>query len=404
MERHNGYTLSVTQLNEYVSGLLKRDLLLQGLSVRGEISGFKRHSSGHLYFAIKDEGALLRCVMFRQNAQTLSSLPKDGEQVTVRGNVSLYVKDGQYQFYVTHIERDGRGDLYRRFLALKASLEAEGLFDQARKKPAPLLPKCLGVVTSPTGAAIQDIVTVTRRRFPNMNILLYPVRVQGEGAAAEIAQAIGAMDKLGMADVLIVGRGGGSLEDLWAFNEEAVARAIYACSVPVVSAVGHEIDFSIADFVADLRAPTPSAAAELCVPEYEQLMGEVLGAAQALQALSHARLGSLRQEVELLSGAGAFFLPKHQMELLRGAIGQAEAAMRGSLRAELLGAFGALDEANARLEAMSPAQVLRRGYAMVKLPTGYVSGARELRAGMEAQLILGDGQADIMIERVEAKG
>lgn len=404
MERDNGYTLSVTQLNEYVSGLLRRDLLLQGLRVRGEISGFKRHSSGHLYFAIKDEGALVRCVMFRQNAVTLSALPKDGEQVTVLGNISLYVKDGQYQLYVTHIERDGRGDLYRRFLELKESLEAEGLFDPAHKKPVPLLPKCLGVVTSPTGAAIQDIVNITRRRFPRMNILLYPVRVQGEGAAAEIARAIAGMDKLALADVLIVGRGGGSLEDLWAFNEEAVARAIYACSIPIVSAVGHEIDFSIADFVADLRAPTPSAAAELCVPEYERLMGEALGAGQALQTLCRARLGGLRQEVELLSGAGAFFLPKHQMEVLRGDVARAEAAMRGSLRAELLGAYGALDEADARLEAMSPKQVLRRGYAMVKLPTGYASGARELRAGMEAQLILRDGQADIKIERVEAKG
>ena len=404
MERDNGYTLSVTQLNEYVAGLLKRDLLLQGLRVRGEVSGFKRHSSGHLYFSIKDEGALVRCVMFRQNALSLSSLPRDGQSVIARGSVSLYAKDGQYQLYVTALEQEGEGELYRRFLELKEALAAQGLFEQAHKKPLPLLPKCVGIVTSPTGAVIQDIAHVARRRFPRMNMLLYPVRVQGEGAAEEIARAIREMDKLGLADVLIVGRGGGSLEDLWAFNEAAVARAIYDCKIPIVSAVGHETDFTIADFAADLRAPTPSAAAELCVPEYERLFDEVEVAEAALRGLCNGRLAALRQEVEGFRRAAAFTLPKHRIALLRHALHGARLSMQSSLRTELLGAYGALEQAGARLEEMSPERVLNRGYAMVKLPRGYAGSIGELAPQTEAELIMRGGSAQITIGKVKAEG
>ena len=404
MRGDTGYVLSVTQLNEYVNGLLRRDVLLQGLQVRGEVSGFKRHSSGHLYFSIKDAGALVRCVMFRQNAVSLSALPKDGEQVTVSGSVSLYVKDGQYQFYVTRLQREGRGDLYRRFLESKEALEAEGLFAQEHKQKLPLLPRCLGVITSPTGAAIQDILHIARRRFPGMDILLYPVRVQGEGAAEEIAQGIRDMDRLGRADVLIIGRGGGSLEDLWAFNEECVARAIYACKIPTVSAVGHETDFSIADFVADLRAPTPSAAAELCVPEYARLKGEILGAEQSIRASAHNRLLGLKQELDALAASGAFSLPKHRIDLLRGEVERLQTFMQGCAKGELLGAYGSLEGLCARLEEMNPRRVLQRGYAMVKLPQGYAGSARDLHQGAHAQLVLQDGQADILIERVEETG
>lgn len=403
IERDNGYTLSVTQLNEYVAGLLRRDLLLQGVGVRGEVSGFKKHSSGHLYFSIKDEGALLRCVMFRQNALSLSALPKDGQTVVARGSVSLYARDGQYQLYVTSLEQEGQGELYRRFLELKESLAKQGLFETAHKKPLPLLPKCVGIITSPTGAVIQDIAHVARRRFPKMNMLLYPVRVQGEGAAAEIAHAIREMDCRKVADVLIVGRGGGSLEDLWAFNEAVVARAIYDCSLPVVSAVGHETDFTIADFVADLRAPTPSAAAELCVPEYDRLLGEVQGASQALRSLAQGRIRALGQEIEALSRAASFTLPRHRMEVLRRDIQGARIALQSRVRAELLGAFGGLEQADARLEEMSPERVLSRGYAMVKLPGGYAGGIGELTAGQEADLIMRGGRAGITINEVEVK-
>ena len=270
-----GYVLSVTQLNEYVSTLIRNDMLLGSVSIRGEISGFKRHSSGHIYFSMKDESSVVRCVMFRQNAMSLDRSIGDGMQVTASGYASLYTRDGQFQFYVKSIEREGEGELYRRFAMLKTRLEAQGLFAKEHKKPIPMLPKCLGVVTSATGAAIQDIINITRRRYPAMDILLSPASVQGAGAAKEIADAIRLLDGSGKADVIIVGRGGGSIEELWAFNEEIVAKAIYACKTPIVSAVGHETDFTIADFAADLRAPTPSAAAELCVPEYEALNDEL---------------------------------------------------------------------------------------------------------------------------------
>lgn len=403
MERDNGYTLSVTQLNEYVAGLLKRDLLLQGIRVRGEVSGFKRHSSGHLYFSIKDEGALVRCVMFRQNALSLSALPKDGQSVVVRGSVSIYTKDGQYQMYVTALEQEGEGELYRRFLKLKEELAAKGLFEQAHKKNLPLLPKCVGVITSPTGAVIQDIANVTRRRFPKMNMLLYPVRVQGEGAAVEIASAIREMDRLKLADVLIVGRGGGSLEDLWAFNEAEVAEAIYDCSIPIVSAVGHETDFTIADFVADLRAPTPSAAAELCVPEYEWLLDEIEGARAALGGLCRMRLLALRQELEALQRTASFVLPKHRLELLRRELASARLSMQTSLRAEILGAYGALEKADARLAEINPQRVLSRGYAMVKLPGGYAGSIHQLTSQTDAELIMWGGSAHITIDEVNVE-
>ena len=401
MEATNGYILGVSQLNEYVNNLLRRDGLLQGLQVRGEISGFKRHSSGHLYFSLKDEAALVRCVMFRQYAFSLSPLPKDGETVTVTGSVSLYVKDGQYQLYVTKLQREGQGDLYARFLASKAALEAEGLFDPAHKKPIPRLPRCVGVVTSPTGAAIQDIFQITRRRFPGMGLLLYPVKVQGEGAAEQIAKAIQWMDAHKAADVLIVGRGGGSLEDLWAFNEECVARAIYACSIPVVSAVGHETDVSIADFVADLRAPTPSAAAELCVPEYDRLMGDIEGTEQALGRFCRERVERLRKELEALGQSAAFARPGHCLALLEKELAQQADRMQNSLRHSLAGAQAGLDACKARLDELDPRRVLGRGYAMVQVAGGYAGSIRALRPGMEAGLILGDGRADILIEQVE---
>ena len=403
MERDNGYTLSVTQLNEYVAGLFRRDLLLQGVRVRGEVSGFKKHSSGHLYFSIKDEGALIRCVMFRQSAISVSTLPRDGESVVVKGSVSLYARDGQYQLYVTAIEKEGEGELYKRFLELKETLAARGFFDNDHKKPIPILPKCVGIITSPTGAVIQDIANVASRRFPKMNMILYPVRVQGEGAAEEIAHAIREMSRRKLADVIIVGRGGGSMEDLWAFNEAVVAQAIYDCGVPIVSAVGHETDFSIADFVADLRAPTPSAAAELCVPEYEQLVLNIKSSEMVIRSLGQGQIASLRQEIGALSQAASFTLPRHKLDVLHRDIQSAKLTMQGNLRAEFLGAYGALEQSVARLEEMSPKRVLARGYAMVKLNEGYAGGISELIEAKHAELIMQGGHAQITIDKVEVE-
>ena len=264
------WTLSVSELNEYVRRSLAADPMLRSVRLRGEISGLKRHSSGHMYFTLKDEGARVAAVMFRQQAMGLDFRPAEGQQVVAEGSVSLYAAAGQYQLYVERMEPEGQGDLFRRFEQLKDRLLREGLFDSSLKKPLPVYARRIGIITSPTGAVVHDIETVAARRDPTVELVLCPVNVQGAQAAGEIARAIARMDGRGF-DVLIVGRGGGSLEDLWAFNEEIVARAIYACRTPVISAVGHEVDFTIADFAADVRAATPSVAAELAVADRAEL-------------------------------------------------------------------------------------------------------------------------------------
>ncbi|WP_232282324.1 exodeoxyribonuclease VII large subunit, partial [Paenibacillus sp. oral taxon 786] len=250
---------------------LESDQVLTDVWIRGEISNFTHHSSGHMYFTLKDADSRIKSIMFASYNQRLPFRPKEGTRVIARGNVSVYERDGQYQFYVTHMQPDGVGSLYLAFEQLKQKLEAEGLFAPGRKRPLPRFPKTIGVVTSPTGAAVRDILTTLGRRYPQAAVILYPVLVQGKGAAPSIVKAIRTLNAMGEADVLIVGRGGGSLEELWAFNEEQVARAIYESAIPVISAVGHETDFTIADFVADLRAATPTAAAELAVPHTAEL-------------------------------------------------------------------------------------------------------------------------------------
>lgn len=304
--------LTVSQLNEYVRRSLASDPMLHGLCLRGELSNFKRHTSGHWYFTLKDEEAAINCAMFRQAAMGVRFRPENGQRVRLFGSVGLYARTGAYQFYADAMEPDGLGELYLRFEALKQKLAAEGLFDPSLKKPLPLLPRGVGIVTSRTGAVVHDIARVSWRRYPGMPLYLCPVKVQGEGAAAEIAAAIRLLDGFEGAEVIIVGRGGGSMEDLWAFNEEVVARAIARCHTPVVSAVGHETDVTIADFVADVRAPTPSAAAELAVPE----RGALLEAEQSLlrrmnAAFSHQlaqkglRLAAAQKRLEAQSPAGA---------------------------------------------------------------------------------------------------
>ena len=396
----NGYRLTVSQLNEYVNGLLKSDSLLSHVCVSGEISGFKRHSSGHLYFSIKDEGALVRCVMFRQNAFSLDFSPQDGQSVLIYGSVSIYVKDGQYQLYVTAMERQGEGELYRRFMLMKTRLEAKGYFDEAHKKPIPRLPRCVGIITSPTGAAIQDIINITRRRFPSMYMLLCPVRVQGEGAAEEIAEAIYAMNRIKKADVLIVGRGGGSMEDLWPFNEEIVAKAIYESNIPIVSAVGHETDFSIADFTADLRAPTPSAAAELCVPEYARVYGDIVSAQGYISDLCHKEMDNLRQRLSGIRDSAAFAMARHRVEMLSRAVEIQRDNMSTMLRSELMNAIHSIEKQQSRLNALSPEAVLERGYGMVQQDGVFVGSADELKENQKALLIMKNGKADITIDSV----
>ncbi len=266
---------SVTSLNKYIKNLIDRDNNLSDIAVKGEISNYKLHYSGHMYFTLKDESGIVRCVMFKTQGMRVKFDMADGMKVIVRGNISVFERDGQYQLYAHDVQPDGMGSLYLAYIQLKERLEKEGLFDQSRKRPIPFLPGTIAVVTSSTGAVIRDIINVTGRRAPGVNIRLFPVAVQGEGAAAQIAHAVDRINELNFADVIIIARGGGSLEELWAFNEETVARSIFRSRIPVISAVGHETDYTISDFTADLRAPTPSAAAEIAVPEREALLRDI---------------------------------------------------------------------------------------------------------------------------------
>ena len=353
MPQSDRLTLSVSQLNGYVRSLLQADSLLRGLCVRGEISGFKRHVSGHLYFSLKDEGGLVRCVMFRQNAMRLPFVPRDGMRVLLTGYVSLYEAQGQYQFYGEGMERDGVGELWLRFERDRARLQAEGLFDPEKKRPLPRAPRCIGVATSPSGAVIRDIVRVAHRRM------------QGEGAAASIAQAVQTLGAQAV-DAVIVGRGGGSMEDLWAFNEEAVVRAVRACPVPVVSAVGHETDFTLCDFAADARAATPSNAAELLVPDVRDALQRLDGLRETLRART---LRAIAEREGRLSRLAARVQPAQALSDLAGRekeLGALRQRLGAQARAALAAREADFGRAQARLAALDPQAVLRRGYAAVR--------------------------------------
>ena len=401
MEQALSPVFRVSELNEYVSLVLSGDPNLADLRVSGEISGFKRHSSGHLYFSLKDENALVRCVMFRQQAMRLTFQPQDGMQVLLYGKASLYEKDGSFQLYANYLKKSGEGELYLRFLAMKRELESRGWFNEAHKKPIPFLPRRVGVVTSGTGAAVQDIFNIIQRRFPRMPVVLASVRVQGAGAAEEIAKAIDEMNRAKAADVLIVGRGGGSMEDLWAFNEPAVAEAIYRSEIPVISAVGHETDVTIADFVADLRAPTPSAAAELCVPEMDACYEAVRLQSQRMHRALSARLERMRANVKLFASSKAFRLLEHRLMNQRQALdGARERALRGA-REQMGAARTELMRMQTQLRALDPSAVLDRGYAILTDADGHaLGGVRAMQAGDAVKIRMHDGAASAKIETV----
>ena len=391
----------VSELNEYVSLLLSGDPVLGDLRVSGEISGFKRHSSGHLYFSLKDENALVRCVMFRQQALRLNFQPQDGMQVLLYGKASLYEKDGSFQLYANYLKKSGEGELYLRFLALKKELEERGWFSEERKRPIPFLPRRVGVVTSGTGAAVQDILNIIQRRFPRMPVVIASVRVQGAGAVEEIAEAIGEMNRKHAADVLIVGRGGGSMEDLWAFNEPMVAEAIYRSDIPVVSAVGHETDFTIADFVADLRAPTPSAAAELCVPEMDACYEAIHMQSERMRRALNARLERMRASVRLFASAKAFRLLENRLMSERQTLdGVRERAYRG-VREQLNAARSELLRMRVQLAALDPSAVLERGYAILTDTDGHaIGGVGAMHTGDAVSIRMHDGTAGARVERI----
>ena len=395
----------VSELNEYVSLVLSGDPNLSDLRVSGEISGFKRHSSGHLYFSLKDESALVRCVMFRQQAMRLNFQPQDGMQVLLYGRASLYEKDGSFQLYANYLKKSGEGELYLKFLKLKKELEERGWFDEARKRQILFLPRRVGVVTSGTGAALQDILNIIQRRFPRMPVVIASVRVQGAGAAEEIAKAIHQLNKANAADVLIVGRGGGSMEDLWAFNEPVVAEAIFHSEIPVISAVGHETDFTIADFVADLRAPTPSAAAELAVPEMSACYEAVSLQHERMNRALQNRLERMRSAVRLFASAKAFRLLEHKLLGERQSLDALRENAFRATRERLTHVRAELSRMAAQLRALDPSAVLERGYAIITDAAGQtLVGVSAMQSGDRVNIRMQDGIAGARVEEVTRDG
>ncbi|MCD8341572.1 MAG: exodeoxyribonuclease VII large subunit [Clostridiales bacterium] len=391
---------SVSQVNQYIKGMLDQDRLLGRIYIRGEISNYKRYPSGHHYFSLKDEGGALKCVMFRSAAARLRFQPESGMKVIAFGRVTVYPRDGVYQLYVEALSPDGIGELYVAFEQLKARLEAEGLFAEAHKKPLPAIPERIGVVTSEAGAAVHDIIRVLRARWPLCEVRLLPVRVQGAEAPAEIASAIAYANRWKVADVLIVGRGGGSMEDLWAFNDERVARAIYDSEIPIISAVGHEPDVTIADFVADRRAATPSNGAELAVPDWQDVYSGLtqLDARQRqalLRRLQQAKAAVDRCERSQALQNPYLLLESKQMELDRLTERLGSAAEKALNRQQVR-----LASLTAGLDAMSPLKVLSRGYSVTRNKAGAMTSIREATVGEKIDTMLSDGTLTSVITAV----
>ncbi len=398
--------LTVTQLNEYVKMLLDADPLLGGVWVRAEISNFKHHyATGHLYFSLKDEGGLVRAVMFRFQAQKLAFEPKDGMKVLVHGKVSSFVRDGQYQLYVDDMLPDGKGALYVAFEQLKAKLAGEGLFDEARKKPIPRFPESIGIITSETGAAIRDMINILTRRYPCASVYLYPAQVQGPEAPPQLIRGLRFFNEKKPTDVIIIGRGGGSVEDLWAFNNEALAYAVAASRIPVISAVGHETDFTICDFVADLRAPTPSAAAELAVPDGSELKKSLLSMESKMLSTLFSRIENGRRNLRYISESGVLSSPEkmtegRRMNLLYLAE-KADAALFGRV-SEKKAVLGRL---SAGLEALSPLSVLSRGYGIAETEQGKnVRSVDDVKSGERVTLRVSDGKIRMTVDACEKEG
>ena len=389
---------SVFEINSYLRELLEADPTLQDVWVRGEVSNLSIPKSGHMYFTLKDAQASLRCVMWRGQASRLTYLPENGAAVEVHGSISVYEAGGQYQLYAIDIRPAGEGLLYQEFMRLKAKLEAEGLFDLERKRPLPYAPKRIGIVTSPTGAAIRDMLNTLRRRYPLVEVILAPAAVQGTAAPDEIVAAIQRLNTYAHPDVLLVGRGGGSIEDLWAFNEEQVARAVAASAAPVISGVGHETDFTITDFVADLRAPTPTAAAELAVPDQMELRGILLERVEALQrmvedSLDEKRWALQQEEHQLQRVSPESRLASHRQrvdELIRS--GERAVAHRVQLqRAQLQGM-------TQQLNALNPTSVLGRGFAVVMKDGKLVKSGEQVQAGEQVAVQLAKGGFDAEVK------
>lgn len=400
--RKNDGVLAVSQLNDYLKMLMDGDRLLSNVFVRGEISNFKYYaSSGHLYFTLKDAEGQLKAVMFRTYAGRLAFRPEDGMKVIAHGRVSVYGQSGQYQIYVDDLQPDGAGALALQYEQLRRKLEAEGLFDESRKKSLPSMPMRVGVITSPSGAAVHDIQNVLARRFPLAEMILFPSAVQGAEAAEQLRMGIDFFGMTELCDVVIIGRGGGSIEDLWAFNDEALARAIAACPIPVISAVGHESDFTICDFVADRRAPTPSAAAEIAVPDRTELAASLGMTMSRMSHLVSARVSQEKRYLERIAASPCFSRPACLLDARRQRLLQNERRLEEGASKVLEHRRHRLGTLSAQMEAMSPLSVLSRGYAAVSKENRVITSAKEIGAGDRLELRFADGAVRAVAEANE---
>ncbi len=396
--------ISVSELNNYIKEKVGNDEFLNNVYIKGEISNFKHHYTGHMYFTLKDENSLIKCIMFKTYTANLNFAPKDGTKVLILGTVSVFERDGVYQIYCKAMQEDGIGDLYAQYERLKNKLEEEGLFDKKYKKEIPFMPKVIGVLTSQTGAVIRDIINVSTRRNPNVYLRLLPVPVQGDGAGIKIAEAIEIMNEQKLADVIILARGGGSIEDLWPFNEEIVARAIFESKLPVISAVGHETDFTIADFVADLRAPTPSAAAELAVPNIVELKEKILKYNNRFEVALTKKLELMKLQYEKIMSSKAFNEPlsRVQEEYLK---------LDNNIKLIYDKTLNKHKEAKfeftnliSKLDSLSPLKTLLRGYTITQINGKVIKSAKELSNKDEINLKFIDGEAKAIIDSIDIKG
>ncbi len=391
-DRDNTAPFSVSDLNEYIKTIFENNRTLSSVTVRGEISNFVNHRSGHLYFSLKDPDGQIRAVMFRSRAQTLRFMPESGMKVIVHGSVTVYPRDGSYQLYVSSMQPDGIGALYLAYEQMKARLAEEGLFDEEHKKPIPEFPRRIGVVTSPTGAAVRDIINVTGRRYSNAEVFLYPALVQGEGAEESLVKALDYLDRSGLCDVIIIGRGGGSIEDLWAFNSEKLARRIFDARVPIISAVGHETDFTICDFVADLRAPTPSAAAELAVPDKRELMMRLDSYDERLALALVRKVDRSRERLEHLKTMLDTFSIDNLIKMRRDSLSRLYEKANLLVKSRLDRSRERLSISAGKTDALSPLSILSRGYAIAEIGGRVVKSTSDVNLDDSIQLILPDGE------------
>ncbi len=400
-ERDNAEPFSVSALNEYIKNIFENNRTLSSVTVRGEISNFTNHRSGHLYFSLKDADGQIRAVMFRSKAASLKFMPESGMKVILHGSVTVYPRDGSYQIYVSSMQPDGIGALYLAYEQLKAKLTAEGLFDEDHKLPIPKIPRRIGVITSPTGAAVRDIINVTGRRFPLADIYVYPALVQGSLAEDSLIKAVDYFDRSGLCDLIIIGRGGGSIEDLWAFNGEKLARRIYEATVPIISAVGHETDFTICDFVSDLRAPTPSAAAEIAVPDLRELMMRIDSYSERLSASLKNRVSRARDRINSLAKRADSRTILSLIQSRRDSLEGLSQRNGFAVSTSIARAKEKLAENAAKAHALSPLSTLYRGYSIAEKDGRAVKSVSELKVEDELTMIFSDGRAHGSITKIE---